>query len=277
MIFGIYLLFDLLNIGHYHHLIQSVNSIHLQNENSAEDVDQLGELFVQRRLKHHSHLNHTKSIPLESNINLYNLSTSVPLDTDAFECVQSATTPQFSICIYEPQIDKFISNYLKNGGIWEPSITGMFSKALDLYPNSVTVDIGANIGYYSFLSCVKNHEVIAIEPVYDSLVRFHQGAIINHCQNQISLLQNALYNEHSEVTMTTSRNNQGGIWINQMKDGHASDTSSRGVKHKIIKTTTLNDLLSIRPLSQAIVKIDIGKRQLHCSPSKCNPDTQNDL
>lgn len=203
--------------------------------------------------------------PLGHQIVTYNLSKEVPLDVETFECVRTETNPKFKLCIHDPAKDKFISNYIKNGGIWEPHLTKIFTKALDNYPNAVTIDIGANIGYYSMLSCVKDHSVIAIEPAYTHIVRFHQGALYNNCHNKIVLLKNALYDDYVNVTLTHSEDNQGGIWIDQpnvipggtmTKLHHSNKFVAK--QDEMVQTTTLDDLLSIAALSQAIIKIDIG-------------------
>ncbi len=55
----------------------------------------------------------------------------------------------------------YISASLEASGQWETLLTGLVQRALNRYPNSLFLNLGANIGYYSLLAARMNHQVIA--------------------------------------------------------------------------------------------------------------------
>ena len=67
----------------------------------------------------------------------------------------TSTLPNFIICVYTSNQDKFISAGLRSTGIWEPELTRLFIRALEILPHAVFLDIGANLGYYSLLAAAR--------------------------------------------------------------------------------------------------------------------------
>lgn len=63
-----------------------------------------------------------------------------------FQCIQTETSPSFHICVYYEYEDVFISGALWSSGVWEPYITNVLQMALNKYPDSAFIDVGANIG-----------------------------------------------------------------------------------------------------------------------------------
>ena len=55
----------------------------------------------------------------------------------------------------------FKSSALQTDGIWEPYITPILQMALNKYPESILIDVGANIGYYSLMAAKMGHTSIA--------------------------------------------------------------------------------------------------------------------
>ena len=50
------------------------------------------------------------------------------------------------ICIKPLSVDKFVSGSIISTGVWEKPIVMKVMKSMELYPNAVFLDIGANIG-----------------------------------------------------------------------------------------------------------------------------------
>lgn len=80
-------------------------------------------------------------------------------------------------------------------GMWEPTITQAFANLLadacQRRPGTVVVDVGANIGYFSFLSASMGCYVHAFEPVPENLKLLAMGLIMNpELNKQISLHPN---------------------------------------------------------------------------------------
>ena len=95
------------------------------------------------------------------------------------------------ICIYDPQHDEHISGQLNDHGKWEPVVVRSFLRLLRTLPNTRktksefrkkskyiildVIDIGANLGLYTLLATQYDRHVIAVEPLYDSLIRLHKS------------------------------------------------------------------------------------------------------
>ena len=159
-------------------------------------------------------------------LNMYNTAAPVPDDVSRYQCIRTRTTPSFQICCYEANRDKFISGSLLSSGVWEPFITIVFQTALRKYPSAWVIDIGANVGYYSLLGAAMGHNVIAVEPVYENVVRMHNGIKRNGFKQQVLIVFNALSNTHENVTMTSSVDNQGGVYMKRL-----THDSSRPVRN----------------------------------------------
>ena len=186
------------------------------------------------------------------NVHIYDLQQPLPQNR-SFECVTSGTAPSFQICVYDPNVDKFISAALLSDGIWEPYITKIFQKALNKYPDSLVIDVGANIGYYTLLSAKMGHPVIAVEPLYENAIRFQKGVQLGQFRSNIYLAYNALSDRHENVSLTMNVDNQGGISVRRR-------ISSDNKLTPPVATATMDDLMGITDFSQAIIKIDIGKK-----------------
>ena len=211
----------------------------------------------QRRL---AHIRSFSIRSLSPFLHIYNLSQSVPNDVALFDCTFTKTEPPFHICVYEPQMDKYISaSLLSREAVWEPYITHMFQRALHNYPNAVVIDLGANIGYYTLLSAMMGHRVAAIEPAYENVVRLHKGAVLNKCQHLVTLLHNAVSRKHMNVTLTKNKDNQGGVWIQTFVSAEQRERVIRLNEHAVIQTIFLDEVISVVHSTQAIVKIDIGE------------------
>ena len=60
-------------------------------------------------------------------------------------------SPSPWICIHDPEVDRFVSGYLKEGAVWETDSVGLFQELLENNPELGVVDIGANIGKHFWL------------------------------------------------------------------------------------------------------------------------------
>ncbi|KAL3875556.1 hypothetical protein ACJMK2_033497 [Sinanodonta woodiana] len=164
-------------------------------------------------------------------------------------CVKTRTVPNFNICLYPLDRDKFISRSLLYNGVWEPYFTKVFQSALQNVPNATVLDIGANIGYYTLLSGAMGHKVIAIEPVTANILHLQESLKLNKFKRKIWLLRYAVSNKQAKLYLTENRNNQGGFRV----------VPKPPQKLKMVQTynaITLDDVLSIVKVEEAIIKID---------------------
>ena len=191
-------------------------------------------------------------------VNVVNLNEQLTRGNYSYQslrCLLTKTEPSFHICTYPATRDKFISAALQTDGIWEPYITPLLQGALTEYPKSLLIDVGANIGYYSLLAARMGHTAIAVEPKEENLLRLQMGVDLNNVGSKINLVQNVLYDFHTNVTLTRSNDNQGGIWIKSISskptDSYQNESS--------IEAITMDHLLTITDIKVAVLKIDIGK------------------
>ena len=226
---------------------------------NVRPINNLHQSLPHRKLSNFD--DNSKSSPPE-HLHFYDLSFSLPSELNYIDCVNTTVTPSFQICLYNDWADIFISAGLRSSGIWEPYITDIYQKALHKYPDAVVIDIGANIGYYSLMAARMGHRVIAVEPVYDNILRFHKSAHIGKFADKISLLYNALSDKIENVTISENIDNQGGIHVKSL-DGLDVNKLVENNEHAIVGTTTLNHLLKVMTFSQAIIKVDIGKHGYH--------------
>ncbi|XP_064643054.1 uncharacterized protein LOC135497200 [Lineus longissimus] len=180
-------------------------------------------------------------------LHLYNLSKAAN-SSDVYKCVKSGTVPSFPICVYNPVEDKFISAALLSNGIWEPYMTRGLQAVLRKYPQATLIDIGANIGYFSFLAAKMGHDVVAIEPYNRSVLHFHRGAEVGGLTDRLTLVYNAISDKHTSVTLKDNNDNKGGISV------RIPDSPSN--KNRI-STITLDDLLQVVDNHVAVIKLDI--------------------
>ena len=57
-----------------------------------------------------------------------------------------------TLCIHDLQKDQIVSKSIWNTGSWKPEILGFFIQAINQNPDSIVLDLGANIGEYTLIS-----------------------------------------------------------------------------------------------------------------------------
>ena len=132
------------------------------------------------------------------------------------------------------------------------------------------IDIGANLGLYTLLATQYDRHVIAVEPLYDSLIRLHKSIQLNDVQHQVTLVANAIGVKHERLALKIVDKNLGASYLSyldelappakqveKMVDEHQPAFAPRVLAE--VETITLDDLLSIYPIffKRAILKIDI--------------------
>jgi len=71
------------------------------------------------------------------------------------------------------------------------------------------LDIGANIGYYALLAAKMGQQVVAVEPVLDSIRRLHHAAYIEDVTEHITVVYNGIADVRTRATLRQSGHNQG--------------------------------------------------------------------
>ena len=71
------------------------------------------------------------------------------------------------------------------------------------------LDLGAYIGYYSFLAAKSGHYAIAVEPVSNHVGRLYTGVRMNGLEEAVAVLVNAVADERMVASVHRSGHNQG--------------------------------------------------------------------
>jgi FkbM family methyltransferase len=106
--------------------------------------------------------------------------------------------------------DRFVSQRLREEGIWEPYETALVLKSLA--PGAVFVDVGANIGYFSLLAAAvvgASGSVFAFEPDTANVDLMRKSAAINGMSDLIHVVPAALSDKSGEGRLYLSEDNLG--------------------------------------------------------------------
>jgi FkbM family methyltransferase len=187
-----------------------------------------------------------------------------------FQCPKSkfneADIHDVRVCIYDPQHDEHVSGQLNDHGKWEPVVVRSFLRLLRALPNTHVIDIGANLGLYTLLATQYDRHVIAVEPLYDSLIRLHKSIQLNDVQHHVTVIANAIGIKHERLALNIVDKNLGASYLSYLDElappKKNIENLVEGIPPRVlaeIDTITLDDLVSIYPIffKRAILKIDI--------------------
>lgn len=183
-----------------------------------------------------------------SSIEIYDVTGLIKAD---FKCIQTRTTPSTTVCLYSQWHDVYISHDLEFTGWWEPQVVNDFLEVLRRDADVGVFDVGANIGYYTLLAAKMGHQVVAVEPLLDSIHRIHLAAQREKLGKRITILRNAVADVRVLSTIRKSGDNQGDTRI------ELGVESCQGACPSTVKTILLDDLIEVLPFERAVMKVDI--------------------
>ena len=180
---------------------------------------------------------------------------AMPMEA-AIECVPLRTAlHQEKICINDVTKDKFISRSLKLSGAWEPQIVNRLKPLLDQCPDCQFLDIGSNIGVYALTAASQGRKVVAVEPLWENLLRLTKSVRINQWENRVTVVSNALSDVYENVSFWRPPGNPGGT--HSQSKNVTMDTKIYVKTQDDVPTARMDDLLQVFPFKKAIMKIDI--------------------
>ncbi|XP_050403545.1 uncharacterized protein LOC126819486 [Patella vulgata] len=200
--------------------------------------------------------------------NVYDTHQNVDL---TFNCVSlKLIINSTKICVNDPLLDKPISENLARKGVWEAQNLQEFQRALEACHDCGVIDLGANLGVYSLTSAVYGRQVLAVEPLLQSIGPFHKSIQLNEFTENITLLRNAISDVrgYAEVKYPKPLGNLGSAYVVPV-DYKEALQHSMDIHRQIVKTITLDDLVKILKFKKAILKVDIsGSEHLMFKSSK---------
>ena len=180
----------------------------------------------------------------------------------------------FHIEVY--QANDIVSNQIKKDGTWDVSKTNLFKKIVSDYSKEKNipiealtfVDIGSNIGWFTFTMAAMGLEVMAFEPMTSNIAMLKRSLCIetnieSGISNRINLFPYALGPKEQSCFVVSGSNNEG--------DGHTFCVESesdlklepREVIREKIMTKRLDDIASTKGKIIPLVKIDVEGYESH--------------
>ena len=178
-------------------------------------------------------------------------------------CVKTGLKPSFTICVYDKEIDQFVSGSILSEGKWEENISLLIKDILQPHAKSdvILLDIGANLGIHGLYAAKLGYQVWAIEPQQRNLIRMFRSALKSGLVNKMTFAQNGIDEIRRTAYMDINKKNNGGSYVGKTNDNTPNTIS--------LQTVLLSDVFdAIRkhasPLpSCVIMKIDIEQFECH--------------
>lgn len=163
-----------------------------------------------------------------------------------------------NIMMYLNPKDKAVSYFLSKENVWEPFETEIMKKFFK--SNTVFIDIGAHIGYYSLLcaSIAKQGKVFAFEPVKENFEILKKNAQVNNFKN-IIISENAISDTDSSKLLYLSNENNTGD--NRFFSDNFREIPENRLELKV-KCVTLDQFLVDYNIKPNIIKMDIQGAEL---------------
>lgn len=128
-----------------------------------------------------------------------------------------------SLNLHNPKTDTYISGSLFRMRMWESHILRSMQHFIqNCSPNVVVLDVGANVGYFSFSAALAGCRVISVEAVADNVRQIERTMKRNNLQSQWIVYHNALAHVTGETVhmkVTDARVNSGNYKLNTKGDG----------------------------------------------------------
>lgn len=103
-----------------------------------------------------------------------------------------------------------ISDHIRKWGSWEAYTTEVLLELFRRVPqDTIFVDVGANIGWFSLVAAAQGFHTISIEPVFDNICCFNKSIAKNEFHDLITMYPFAVGSGVGNVEITTSKNNMG--------------------------------------------------------------------
>ena len=169
---------------------------------------------------------------------------------------------EFNMYVYKT--NDIVSNYIIKKHEWESYLTYNLLNALTYYSNKnhlsnneiYIIDIGANIGWYTFILSKYKYNIISFEPSKMNYYILKKNYCINKGSN-IILINKGLYNESKRCNLYNMRGNRGNGMIicnnNTIKTNHFINFIKTGE----IILTKLQYYIPIIYKNLTLIKIDV--------------------
>ena len=166
--------------------------------------------------------------------------------------------------MYVYKENDIVSNYIINTKKWESKETNNIIKALSYYSEKKNlskndiyiIDIGANIGWYTFTLSKYGYKIFSFEPSKINYYILRKNYCINKELN-IILINKGLYNEDKKCNLYNIKGNIGnGIIVCENKINNTNLLKNLVIREKIV-LTKLSYYIPLLKNNLALIKIDV--------------------
>lgn len=175
----------------------------------------------------------------------------------------NVTISGFAYKMYVYQKDDVVSDFILKTGNWEGGSTIQLQNALNYYSqkknikkeNIYALDIGANIGWYSFYLSKLGYKVIGFEPSSINYYILRKNYCLNREAN-LTIIKKGLYNKEKKCGLYSETRNKGnGMIICDKGKNVIPNNFIKNGEFELTKLSNYVDFLSNNNL--ALIKIDI--------------------
>lgn len=146
-----------------------------------------------------------------------------------------------------------------------------FLEYANAHSDWLVIDVGAQIGQYSLFAAKLGRDVVAIEPFFDNIIRFHKAVVSENLQDRIRLITNAVSDERGQIqSLQRMDDNIGGQFLIRTNASSSSSAQMRvytredRVKNKyLVETIWLDDIIDYFPKmanNQPYKKVNANKK-----------------
>ena len=150
---------------------------------------------------------------------------------------------QFQFEYYSDDQDNFIGNQIANNG-YEPFESQLFLE--NLRENSILLDIGANIGYYTILGSkiIKSGQIFSFEPFEPNFHLLEMNILKNRISNAVAL-QLAASSDRGRTKLFIAPDNHGDHQLYQNSDRLSIDVNMVSIDQFISEQHVFPDVIKI--------------------------------
>lgn len=121
----------------------------------------------------------------------------------------------------------------------------------------LVIDVGAQIGEFSLFAAKLGRDVVAVEPFYENIIRFHKAVVAENLQSRIRLITNAISDERGRIeSLQKMEDNIGGQYlirenhnvIDSSNDRVIFSKSDRSWNKYLVETIVFDDIIDFLPI-----------------------------
>lgn len=156
------------------------------------------------------------------------------------------------ICTHPPDKDFPVSSSIHKTGRWERWLMGSLKRIFMSQKDLELLDIGCNIGVYTLTMARQGTKVTAIDPLIENIKLLSQSVILGNLQTRVTLIWNALSDQHKEITFVKFKDRVGNTQITDPIPNVNSD---------LARTIMLDDLIPAFKGKRVVLKMDVEESE----------------